>query len=303
MRQFYKLLFIAIFSVIWVLPALAQDDVTIVAPTNEVAENLDLNAVAELFKDSENLEAFEKALNDEKNGINNLDLNDDGEVDFIRVVEQVQDETHVIILQVPLGEDDFQDVATIEIEKAGDEQYNMQVHGESDFYGPNYYIVPAPVHIHMWPILSFMYRPVYHPYRSVYIWGAYPRWWHPWHPVAVHVYRTRTVHYTTRKTFVVHHTTRVHTVSKVKYTPRSSTKVKRTRVTRTTDGTKTTKRGTQVTRERKDGTKTTVTRGVKKTKDSETGKTTKKRGVKVTREKDGKKTTVKRGHKTTRERK
>ena len=39
-------------------------------------------AVAELFKDSKDLEAFEKALNDSEVGINNLDLDEDGEVDF-----------------------------------------------------------------------------------------------------------------------------------------------------------------------------------------------------------------------------
>ncbi len=39
----------------------AQDDVTIVAPTSEAAEGLDLHAVSELFKDSENLEEFEKS--------------------------------------------------------------------------------------------------------------------------------------------------------------------------------------------------------------------------------------------------
>ena len=41
----------------------------------------------------------------------------DEEVDFIRVVEEVSGETHLVVLQVPMGEDDYQDVATIEIEK------------------------------------------------------------------------------------------------------------------------------------------------------------------------------------------
>ncbi len=53
-------------------------DVTIVAPTSEAAEGLDLNAVSELFKDSKNLDEFEKALNDSSIGVNNLDLDNDG---------------------------------------------------------------------------------------------------------------------------------------------------------------------------------------------------------------------------------
>ena len=99
----------------------AQDDVTVVAPTSEAAECLDLKAVSELFKDSKNLEEFEKAINDPEVGINNLDLDENGEGDYIRVVDEMADETHGIILQVPLAEHEFQDVATIEVEKTGDE--------------------------------------------------------------------------------------------------------------------------------------------------------------------------------------
>ena len=97
----------------------AQQDVTIVAPTSEAADGLDLKAVSVLFQDSENLEAFEKALNDSETGINNLDLNEDGEADFIRVVEEADGDARLIILQVPLAKDEFQDVATIEVEKNG----------------------------------------------------------------------------------------------------------------------------------------------------------------------------------------
>jgi len=138
----------------------AQDDVTIVAPTSEAAEGLDLHVVSELFKDSENLEEFEKSLNDPDTGVNNLDLDDDGNVDFIRVVEEVADDTHIIILQVALGENEFQDVCTIEVEKAGEEQYNMQVHGNEVLYGPDYYVAPTVVHIHTWPLIGWIYRPL-----------------------------------------------------------------------------------------------------------------------------------------------
>ena len=51
-------------------------------------DNLDLNGVLELFKESKDVEDFEKKLNTESNGVNNLDLNEDGEVDYIRVVDQ-----------------------------------------------------------------------------------------------------------------------------------------------------------------------------------------------------------------------
>ena len=214
----------------------AQEDVTIISPTSEAAEGLDLEAVGELFKESENLEAFEKALNDPDTGINNLDLDENGEVDFIRVVEEIAEDTHIIILQVPLGEDEFQDVATIEIEKSDEDEYNMQVHGNEDLYGPDYYLAPTGVRIHTWPIITWIYRPVYRPYRSRYYWGFYPRWWRPYRPVTVRVYRTRTVRFRTRAGFVVTRTPRVRTVHKVKYRPRSSTLVVKKRVVRPAPG-------------------------------------------------------------------
>jgi len=230
----------------------AQEDVTIVAPASEAAEGLDLQAVSELFKDSENLEDFEKALNDPEVGINNLDLDENGKVDFIRVIEEVADGIHVIILQVPLAENEFQDVATIEVEKSGEDQYNMQVRGNEVIYGVDYYVAPASVHIHTWPIITWIYRPIYRPYRSAFYFGFYPRWWKPYHPVTINIYRTRAVKFTNRKTFAVTKTTRVTSVTKVNYKPRSSTLVrKRTTITKTEGGKKTTVKKTTVRKKRR----------------------------------------------------
>ncbi len=262
----------------------AQDDVTIVAPTSEAAEGLDLQAVSELFKDSKNLEEFEKNLNDPDEGVNNLDLDDNGDVDYIRVVEEIADDTHVIILQAALGEDQFQDVATIEVEKGdGDEAYNMQVHGNDEIYGENYYVAPAHVHIHTWPVIAWIYRPVYRPYRSAFYFGFYPRWWRPYRPVTFNVYHKRTVRFRKSTTFSVHRTTRVRSVSRVKYQPRRTTLVKKkTTVTRKT----TVKRGNK---------KVTKTTKVTKTKRGGKKKTTvKKTKVKKTKKGGKKKTTVKR---------
>lgn len=286
MRKKFIPCFIALLALVLGCPVFAQDDVTIVAPTSEAAEGLDLKAVSELFKDSKNLEEFEKALNDPEIGVNNLDLDGNGDVDFIRVVEEVADGTHVIILQVPLAKNDFQDVATIEVEKADNDSYNMQVHGNEVIYGVDYYVAPAAVHIHMWPIITWIYRPVYRPYRSTFYFGYYPRWWHPFRPVTMHVYRTRTVRYTSRTTFAFHRTSRVKTVTRVNYKPRTSTRVKKK---------------TTVTRINRPGGKTTtVKRSVKKTTNKRTGKTTvTKSAKKTTRTKGGRKTKVKKTSKKT----
>jgi hypothetical protein len=209
------------------------EDVKVTAPDSSAASGLALEAVGQLFKDAANLEAFEKALNDPDTGVNNLDLNGDGNVNFIRVIEETAEGVHLIVLQAQLAENDFQDVATVEVEKSGGEQVAMQVHGNADLYGPDVYVTVTDVHIHRWPIIALIYGPAYRPYRSVFHFGFYPPWWRPFRPVAFHVYRTRTVRIVPRGVFAVTKTTRVHHITRVHYVPRSSVVVKtRVRVVR-----------------------------------------------------------------------
>jgi hypothetical protein len=205
----------------------AQEEEPVVSSATEAAEGLDLQAVCELFKEAENLEEFEKNLNDPEMGINNLDLDGNGEVDFIRVLEEVGDEAHVVVLQVPVEEDDFQDVAYIEIEKTGEEEYNVQAHGNEVIYGPNYYIYPPTVTIRTWPILPRLFYPGYRPYRSVYRFGFYPNWWRPRPPVRVNIYHTRIFKLRGRAHYRVVHNSRVKTVHRVNYKPRISPRVKK----------------------------------------------------------------------------
>jgi len=213
----------------------AEDTANVTAITDST-EGLDLQAVSELFKESENLEAFEKSLNDPEVSINNLDLDENGEVDYIRVLEEISGDAHIIILQASLGEDEYQDVATIEVEKNEDD-YTMQVVGNEDIYGPDCYIVPSNVHIKTWPVIAFIYKPGYKPYRSVYRYGVYPKWWKPYHPVARAAYRNRVVVYHNRAGFKYAKTGPVHVTKRIKYKPRTSVLVKR-RVVRTPHGTR-----------------------------------------------------------------
>lgn len=241
MRQWFIISVIVLLMPVSYCLVSAQEEVTDGTTTSEAAEGLDLQAVSELFKESANIEEFEKSLNDPEVGINNLDLDENGEVDFLRVVEEVTDDAHIIILQASLGEDEFQDVATIEVEKT-DEDYSMQVHGNEDLYGADYFMVPTHVRIGTWPIITWIYRPVYRPYRSKYRFGFYPRWWRSRRPVARRIYLIRTGRYSRRAAFKF---MRVRRVTRIKYRPRSSTLVKR-KVVRTPSGkrviTKTTKK-------------------------------------------------------------
>jgi hypothetical protein len=276
----------------------ANADTTVVAPVSEAAYGLDLMAVSEVFKDSPDLEAFERTINDPDNGINNLDLDGNGEVDFIRVVEEVVGDSHVIILQAALDVDEFQDVATIEVEQSG-ERYDLHIHGHEVIYGPDYYVVPGHVHVHSWPIIAWIYRPLYRPYRSVFYYSHYPRWWRPFRPVTVNVYRTKTVRYTGRNTFVVTKTRRVKPVKRVVYQPRTSNKVVTVSKTTGPRGNTTKQVGVRSTTKKANGDTVTRKKSVSKTTNQRTGNTTVKKSKEKTKVKrNGEKTKVKKTKKT-----
>ena len=80
-------------------------------------DNLDLYAVLDLFQKSKTIEDFEKSLNDEKKKINNLDLNDDKKVDFIKVETKKKGEDFTFILRDPISKTETQDVAVIFVSK------------------------------------------------------------------------------------------------------------------------------------------------------------------------------------------
>ncbi|MCF6349257.1 MAG: hypothetical protein L3J20_13340 [Flavobacteriaceae bacterium] len=165
----------------------AQDVTTVNALNDNIGDHLDLEAVASIFGDAKDLEDFEERLNDPKTQISNLDLNEDNNVDYLRVIETVENDTHIIAIQAVLGEDLFQDVATLEVEKDNEGKVSIQVVGDVYMYSPNYII--EPVYINRPVLFSLFWRSFYRPYRSVFYWGYYPKHFHFWHPRHVHAYR------------------------------------------------------------------------------------------------------------------
>jgi hypothetical protein len=107
-------------------------------------DNLDLYAVLDLFQKSKTIEDFEKSLNEEKTGINNLDLNLDKKVDFIKVDTKQKDESFTFILQVDVTEKETQDVAVILVDRDKDKKVTLQIVGDKDLYGKDYVIEPKP---------------------------------------------------------------------------------------------------------------------------------------------------------------
>jgi hypothetical protein len=188
-------------------------------------DNLNLYAVLKLFQESPTIEEFEQTLNEEESRINNLDLNGDGETDYIRVVDRGEGSLRAFILQVPVSEQEVQDVAVIQVEKEGEGKVTVQVIGDEELYGKDYIIeprmgnqpgagrTPNPAYVGAasdtnlsldgktviinntttyevarWPIVQFVYLPAYVPWSSPWYWGYYPPWWRPWRQWYWHQY-------------------------------------------------------------------------------------------------------------------
>ncbi|MBD3581428.1 hypothetical protein [Flavobacterium selenitireducens] len=176
----------ALFSLFIATGLFAQNRTTVTATNYDVSDNLDLKAVASIFGASRNLEDFEQRLNDPANQISNLDLNNDNEVDYLRVIEVNQDNTRLVILQAVLDREVYQDVATIDAERSAN-AVQVQVIGDPYLYGPNY--IYEPVYVTRPVFFDFWWSVGYRPYVSSWYWGYYPNYWQVWHPMPIYRYR------------------------------------------------------------------------------------------------------------------
>ncbi|OGS70258.1 MAG: hypothetical protein A3G95_01815 [Flavobacteria bacterium RIFCSPLOWO2_12_FULL_31_7] len=174
-------------SLLLAIPTFAQDKTTVTANSSDISDNLDLKAVASIFGDASNLEDFERRLNDPKTQISNLDLNNDNQVDYLRVVESVEGRAHIVVIQAVLEKDVFQDVATVEIEKDSNNKVQIQVVGDVYMYGSNY--IYEPIYVHTPVIYTTFWVNHYRPYCSSWYWGYYPTYYTYWSPYPIFRYR------------------------------------------------------------------------------------------------------------------
>jgi hypothetical protein len=187
-------------------------------------DNLDLYAVMEIFQKSKTIEDFEKSLNAEKSGVNNLDLDNDKKVDFIKVITNKEDNDFTFILQVPVSKTENQDVAVILVSKDKSGKASIQIVGDEDMYGKNYVIEPkgtssvgtinpgytgadsttmnlpaqsttTTVVVQSPPIVQYVYSPAYVPYYPPYYYGYYPPYYHPIVPLAFGIFWANNFHH------------------------------------------------------------------------------------------------------------
>lgn len=154
------------------------------------ADGLDLKTVGTLLKEAKDAEHFERLVNDPNKGIDNLDLDENGEVDYIKVTEYGSEEGKGFSLTVDTGEGQEQEIATIGIEKAGEGEADVQIHGNRHIYGENHYH-HSRFSLTDYLLLGYIFRP--HPfYFSPWRRGYYPSYYRPYRTVSTSVYRTRT---------------------------------------------------------------------------------------------------------------
>ncbi len=216
----YLVVIITMFS----LPAFSQPktDAKASSPTDTASlgmagDNLDLYAVMDLFLKSKTIEDFEKSLNNTKSGINNLDLDLDKKIDFIKVVTKKEgDSAYTFILQVDVSKTEKQDVAVILVNRDKNKKITVQIVGDEDLYGKDYVIEPktqptpavtanpaytgsepakdvpastTTVVVQTAPIVQYVYSPAYVPYYPPYYYGYHPPYFAMATVIAVGIYR------------------------------------------------------------------------------------------------------------------
>ena len=182
-----KLLTLSAFALLSITSLVAQDKTTVRATSADISDNLDLRAIATVFGDASNLEDFENRINDPKAQISNLDLNNDNYVDYLRVIESVEGNAHLVVVQAVLDKDIYQDVATIEVQRDRNNKVQVQVVGDVYMYGENY--IYEPVYVHTPVIYTTFWATNYRPYYSSWYWNYYPSYYTYWAPYPVYRYR------------------------------------------------------------------------------------------------------------------
>ncbi|MBT1702781.1 hypothetical protein [Chryseosolibacter indicus] len=166
-------------------------------------DQFSLEGALELFKKSASPEEFERLLNSSDLKVNNLDLNGDGYIDYIRVFDRYEGNIHAFIMQAVISDNENQDIAVIELEKLANGKAVLQIIGDEDIYGIETIIEPTQevrtyagatttntvVNVWAWPAVQYVYAPRYTAWISPWGWYSRPVWWRTWRPVAyVHYY-------------------------------------------------------------------------------------------------------------------
>jgi hypothetical protein len=193
---------IPLFAFALALPAMALEPQA--DSTGLPGDDFSLQGALDLFKRNIEMEKFEEELNTDSTHVNNLDLDGNGETDYVRVETQREGDAVYVVMKVAVSATESQDVAVIGIEKTGEESATLQIIGDEDLYPANTIVEPfaeeekatpskgpnAPplvsvrvvVNVWSWRPVPWCFSARYYPYSSAWYWGHYPGWWRPWRP-------------------------------------------------------------------------------------------------------------------------
>ena len=161
-------------------------------------KGLNLKAVGELIKKVKTAKELEEKLNDKAVGLNNLDLNEDGNVDYIKVTEYGENNIRGFSLTTDLAPGETQEIATIEVEK-GANAANVQVSGNHNIYGHNHHY-HSSFGLTELLLVSYLFSP--HPfYYSPYRYGYYPSYYSPYRTSPYSSYNSRVNNYNQSSSF------------------------------------------------------------------------------------------------------
>ena len=174
---------------------------TVTNYTTDPCFYLDLNAVAAAFAESRSVKEFEQILNSSRYMINNLDLNHDGWIDYLRVIETYKGYYHALLIQACLAPCVFQDVATLVAERRPDVLY-VEVIGDRYLYGANYIV--RPVFVKRPPMWDVYGRSNYACWSSPYYYGSYPSYYTQPQPIYLNHYQAYVSTYMTNCPYCHH---------------------------------------------------------------------------------------------------
>jgi len=180
-------------------------------------DDFSLEGALDLFKRSNSLEEFERDLNSPECNVNNLDLNNNGRIDYLRVVDHAEGDLHAIVIQALIDNGLSQDVAVIEVKRNRHGEAVVQIVGDEDLYGTAKIVEPYPyddmagpdyydnyseyysptvyVNAWSWPSVRFIFAPRYVVWVSPFYYDYYPLWYSAWRPQPYHVWYSHTVVY------------------------------------------------------------------------------------------------------------
>lgn len=174
---------------------------TVTNYTTDPCFYLDLNAVAAAFAESRSVKEFEQIINSSRYMINNLDLNRDGWIDYLRVIETYRGYYHALLIQACLAPGVFQDVATLMAERRPDVLY-VEVIGDRYLYGANYIV--RPVFIKRPPMWDVYGRSNYACWSSPYYYGSFPSYYNQPQPIYLNHYQAYVNTYMTNHHYCHH---------------------------------------------------------------------------------------------------